>query len=148
MDAIGKGPEVIPAFILVKDTGLTSLRQSENLDWGTLGPEIASWLETKRVEVVRYTGPLNELTGQLGLYRHHLVFLVARDGGSDESLGDNMPATLLYGAGYPIYGHALFCLETDDDYTIEGFRTRSQVGEAIVAINEAVDGLLRVESEN
>ena len=139
-------PEVIPAFILVKYNGLTSLRQTETTDWENLEQEIASWLETKRVEIVRYTKPLNALTRQLDLCQRHLVFLVARNGRYDEPVGDNMPATLLYGAGYPIYGHALFCLETDDDYTIEGFCTQSLINDAFDAINEAVDGLLILET--
>ena len=138
-------PEVIPAFILVKYNGLTSLRQSEKLRWADLRTDIASWLEADRVEIVRYTQCLNDLTRQLNLNGRHLVLLVDRNGSLCEESGDNMPATILYGGGYPLYGHALIGLETDDDYTIEGIRTQSLINEVFAAVDQAVGGLLRTE---
>ena len=138
-------PEVIPAFILVKYDGLTSLRQSENTRWADLRPEIASWLEADRVEIVRFTPRLTDLTRQLNLNNCHLVLIVDRDGSLSEDVGDNMPATLLYGASYPLFGHALIALETDDDYKIEGIRTQSLIDEIYIAVNQAVGGLLRTE---
>ena len=138
-------PEVIPAFILVKFNGMTSLRQSENTKWTDLRPEIVSWLEADRVEIVRFTPRLTELTRQLNLNNRHLVLIVDRDGSLSEDVGDNMPATLLYGAGYPLFGHALIALETDDDYEIEGIRTQSLIDEIYAAVNQAVGGLLRTK---
>ena len=138
-------PEVIPAFILVKYNGLTSLRQSENTKWSDLRPEIASWIDADRIEIVRYTPSLTELTKQLDLNNLHLVLIVDRDGSLSEGVGDNMPATLLYGAGYPIFGHALIALESDDDYEIEGIRTQSLINDIFAAVDKAVGGLLRTE---
>lgn len=137
--------EVIPAFLLVEYNGLTSVRQSENLRWADLRTDIASWLEADRVEIVRYTQRLNDLTRQLNLNGRHLVLMVDRNGSLSEDSGDNMTATLLYGGGYPLYGHALIGLETDDDYTIEGIRTQSLINEVFAAVDQAVGGLLRVE---
>ena len=62
----------------------------------------------------------------------------------DMTVGDNMPATILYGAGVPLYGNIVFALETDEDYEIEGFRTLGLFNEAMRAINEAVDGLIQL----
>lgn len=138
-------PEVIPAFILVKYNGLTSLRQSEKLRWADLRTDIASWLEADRVEIVRYTQRLNDLTRQLNLNGRHLVLLVDRNGSLSEESGDNMLATILYGGGYSLYGHALIGLETDDDYTIEGIRTQSLINEIFAAVDRAVGRILRTE---
>ena len=137
--------EVIPAFLLVEYNGMTSVRQSENLRWADLRTDIASWLEADRVEIVRYTQRLNDLTRQLNLNGRHLVLMVDRNGSLSEDSGDNMTATLLYGGGYPLYGHALIGLETDDDYTIEGIRTQSLINEVFAAVDQAVGGLLRTE---
>ena len=98
-----------------------------------------------RLEVVRYTKPLNELSKALQLNERHLVFITDRNGGLKDNTGDNMPATMLYGAGYPIYGHVVFALETDNGYTIEGIRTISLAKEVFAAIYHATDGLLTIE---
>lgn len=136
--------DIIPAFIVVNYTGITSLQQSENEDWATLGGELSQWIGADgRVEVVRYTSALNALSEQLQLNKRHLVFMVARNGYVDE-VGDNMPATLLYGGG-PIYGNVVFALETDKGYEIEGITSKSLLTEVFEAVNNAVDGLLRVE---
>jgi hypothetical protein len=95
------------------------------------------------VEVVRYTSALNALSQQLELIDCHLVFMVARNGYIN-SVGDNMPASLLYGGG-PIYGNIVFALETDKGYEIEGITSRSLLSEVFDAIDDAVDGLLRTE---
>lgn len=136
---------IVPAFIVVNFDGFTSVKQSENEDWGTLGGELSSWIGADgRVEVVRYTHPLNALSQKLDLNERHLVFMVARNGYIND-VGDNMPATILYGGGAPIYGNIVFALETDKGYEIEGITSRSLLTEVFDAINEAVDGLLRVE---
>ena len=136
--------EIVPAFIVVNFDGTTVLQQSENEDWDTLGKELSEWIGANgRVEVVRYTSALNALSEQLQLNKRHLVFMVARNGYVDE-VGDNMPATLLYGGG-PIYGNVVFALETDKGYEIEGITSKSLLTEVFEAVNNAVDGLLRVE---
>jgi len=137
--------DVIPAFIVVNYYGIASFKQSENEDWGTLGDEIASWLGCDRVEVVRFTGPLNALTEKLSLNGRHLVFMVARNGYGDKTVGDNMPATILYGGGYPLYGNMAIALETDQGYKIEGIRSSTLFDEVYNAVNEAVGGLIRTE---
>jgi uncharacterized tellurite resistance protein B-like protein len=137
--------EIIPAFMVANFYGIVSVHQSEHEDWATLGDELASWIGCDRVEVVRFTPALNALTEKLRLNERHLVFMVARNGYGDKTVGDNMTATLLYGGGYPIYGNIVFALETDSGYEIEGFRTKSLLNEMFQAVNEAVDGLLRTE---
>jgi hypothetical protein len=136
--------DIIPAFIVVNYDGMTSVQQSENEDWATLGGELSQWIGADgRVEVVRYTSALNALSQQLELIDCHLVFMVARNGYIN-SVGDNMPASLLYGGG-PIYGNIVFALETDKGYEIEGITSRSLLSEVFDAIDDAVDGLLRTE---
>lgn len=132
--------DIVPAFMIIRFDGVTTLRQS-NGEGHALEDELAGWIGGKRVEVVRFTGPLNKLTEKLNLNQRHLVFLIAR--GAAGTTGDNMPATLLYGGGYPLYGDIIVALETDGDYEIEGFATKSLLNEALDAVNEAVDGLLR-----
>ena len=95
--------------------------------------------------MVRFTPALNAISEQLRLNGRHLVFMVARNGYGDKTVGDNMTATLLYGGGYPIYGNIVFALETDKGYEIEGFRTKSLLNETFETVNRAVDGLLRTE---
>ena len=135
--------EIVPAFMIIRFDGMTSFKQSNQQEWGQLEPELASWIGGKRVEIVRFTKPLNALSEQLNLNERHLVFMIAR--GAAGTTGDNMPATLLYGGGYPLYGDIIIALETDGDYEIEGFATRSLFNEALNAVNAAVDGLLRTE---
>ena len=136
---------IIPAFLVVNYDGFTSVQQSENEDWDTLGDELSAWIGADgRVEVVRYTRPLNALSEQLGLNGRHLVFMVARNGYAC-TVGDNMPATLLYGGGYPIMGNIVFALETDKGYEIEGITSRGLLSKVFNAVDGAVDGLLRTE---
>ena len=137
--------EIIPAFILANFYGIASLKQSYNEDWNTLGDEIASWMGCSGVQVVRFTQALNAISEKLGLNGRHLVFMVARNGYGDKTVGDNMTATILYGGGYPIYGNIVFALETDKGYVIEGIRTQSLLDEVYATVNEAVGGLLRTE---
>ena len=136
---------IMPAFIVVTFQGICSFEQSPNKDWSTLGRELAGWIGADGVEVVRFTPALNKLSEQLRLNKRHLVFMVARNGYGDKTVGDNMPATILYGRGYPLYGNIVFALETDGDYEIEGIVTRSLLVEIASAINDAVDGLLRMK---
>lgn len=133
---------IIPAFLLVKSNGHTSIKQSENEDWNSLSKDIASWIDADRVEVVRFTKPLNALTEKLNLNGRHLVFLVDRNFLMRSDLGDNMPGTILYGSGYEILGDIVFALETDDDYQIEGIFTQSLLVEVGTEINNAVGDLL------
>jgi hypothetical protein len=98
-----------------------------------------------RVEVVRYTPALNAVSNNLGLKGQHIVFMVARNGYGDKTVGDNMPGTLLYGGGYPIYGNIVIALETDNGYEIEGFITQHILDMAFEEVNKAVDGLIRME---
>ena len=134
---------IVPAFLVVNYNGVGTMQQSEHEDWSTLGDELASWIRAKRVEVVRFTSPLNALSEKLNLLGRHLVFMIARSH-EDMTVGDNMPATILYGAGVPLYGNIVFALETDEDYEIEGFRTLGLFNEAMRAINEAVDDLIQL----
>lgn len=131
---------IVPAFLVVGYNGVGSMQQSENEDWSTLGAELASWIHARRVEVVRFTPALNALSEKLDLFGRHLVFMIAR-GQADANVGDNAPASILYGDG-PLYGDIVFALETDEDYEIEGFRTFSLFTRAMQVINEAVDGLI------
>ena len=137
--------EIIPAYIVANYHGVATLHQSENEDWSKLGDELAEWIGCDRVEVVRFTPALNALSKVLRLNGRHLVFMVARNGYGDRTVGDNMTATLLYGGGYPIYGNIVFAFETDEGYEIEGFRTRHIINKVFDAVNDAVDGLLRLE---
>lgn len=136
---------IMPAFIVVTYQGFCTFEQSPNRDWGTLGGELADWIGADGVEVVRYTPALNALSEKLRLNQRHLVFMVARNGYGDKTVGDNMPATILYGRGYPLYGNIVFALETDQGYEIEGIITKKLLVETATAINEAVDGLLRMK---
>ena len=136
---------IVPAFIVVTYQGFCSFEQSPNGDWSTLGGELADWIGADGVEIVRYTPALNALSEKLRLNQRHLVFMVARNGYGDKTVGDNMPATILYGRGYPLYGNIVFALETDQGYEIEGFITKKLLLETANAINEAVDGLLRMK---
>lgn len=137
---------IIPAYIVVNFYGIASLQQSENEDWSSLENDIVSWLGCDGgVQVVRFTQPLNAISEALNLKGYHLVFLMARRGYGDRTVGDNMPATILYGGGYPLYGNIAFALETDKGYEVEGFRSRKLLNEAYDVINEAVSGLLRTE---
>ena len=133
--------EIVPSFIVIRFDGMTSIWQSIKEDWNALEGELAGLIGGKRVEIIRFTPPLNALSEQLNLNLRHLVFMIPR--GFNGTAGDNMPASILYGGGYPIFGDIIIALETDDDYEIEGFATRSLLGEALDAVNAAVNGLLR-----
>jgi len=135
--------EIVPAFLVAASNGIASVRQCEHEDWNRLGPEVASWIHARTVEVVRYTPRLNALTEQLNLNNRHLVFMLPRS--TDATMCDNMTGTILYGSGYEIMGDIVFALETDKGYEIEGFRTKSLLNEVFQYVNEAVDGLLRTE---
>lgn len=135
---------IVPAFLVVNFNGVGTMQQSESEDWSTLGDEIASWIQARRVEVVRFTPPLNAISEKLNLLGRHLVFMIARGYVEDMTVGDNAPASILYGGGGPLYGSVVFALETDGDYEIEGFRTLSLFNQAMQEINEAVDGLIEL----
>lgn len=135
--------DIIPAFLIASYQGIVSVKQCEFEDWSRLGPEIASWINANTVEVVRFTPALNALTESLNLNERHLVFMLPRS--TDATVGDNMTATILLGRGYELYGDIVFALETDKGYEIEGFCTRSLLNDVFEKVNDAVDGLLRVQ---
>jgi len=135
----------LSSFLIVKTSGLVKILKTDITEWDELESLIASKIGARRVEIVRYTKPLNAITKKLNLDGRHLVFMVDRNGNNNSDLEDNMPATLLYGAGYPIYGDIVFAIETDEDYTIEGFFSTELLQEAFNYIDDAVDGLLRIE---
>ena len=135
--------EIIPAFLVVQPDGVSFAEQYEEEDWNDLKPFLSSLIGADRLEIVRFTRPLNALSQELDLNMCHLVFIMGRDNNDDASLEDNVPASILYGAGYPLYGHAVFAIETDGDYVVEGFRSRSLFYDAVDAINRTVGGLLR-----
>ena len=135
--------DIVPAFLIASYQGIVSVKQCEFEDWSRLGPEIASWINANTVEVVRFTPALNALTESLNLNERHLVFMLPRS--TDATVGDNMTATILLGRGYELYGDIVFALETDKGYEIEGFCTRSLLNDVFEKVNDAVDGLLRVQ---
>ena len=134
---------IIPAFLVVQSNGLSFAEQFEQEDWADLKPLLSSRIGADRLEIIRFTQPLNALSQEQDLNMCHLVIIMGRDNYDEDSLEDNAPASILYGGGYPLYGHAVFALETDDGYVIEGFRSQSLFYDAIDAINKAVSGLLR-----
>lgn len=142
LDEPDEEDEIIPAFMVIKSNGHTRVEQSNNEDWSALGDELASWIGADRVEIVRFTQPLNALTEKLSLNERHLVFMVDRNGAAKEDIGDNMPGTILYGSGYEIMGDIIIAIETDKGYEIEGIMSRSLLGEVMDAVDEAVDHLL------
>ena len=135
--------QIVPAFLIAQSNGIVSVKQCEHEDWSSLGPELASWIHARTVDVVRFTPRLNALTESLNLNERHLVFMVPRS--TDATLGDNMTGTILYGSGYEIMGDIIFALETDKGYEIEGFCTKSLLSEVYEKVNAAVDGLLRIQ---
>lgn len=134
--------DLVPAFMVVRTNGSVELYQTENLEWEVLGAELAGCVGADRVEVVRYTAPLNELSRKLGLNGCHLVFLVDRNGYMREDPKDNMTGTLLYGKGSEIIGDIVFALETDEGYEIIAFESRMRLTMMLSAVDEAVGGLL------
>ena len=139
-----KDTAIIPSFLVIDPQGYVTFRWTEAEDWDQLSVEMGSWIGTDRLEVVRYTQPLNALSKKLNLPGKHLVFLTSRNGFS-ETEGDNMPATILYDGGYPLYGKIIIALETDGDYEIEGFRLQNLLFYAFFIVNDAVGGLLRTK---
>ena len=134
---------IVPAFLIASFQGIASVKQCEHEDWNNLGPEVASWIHARTVDVVRFTPALNALSKSLNLYERHLVFMLPRS--TDATLGDNMTATILYGGGQELFGDIVFALETDKGYKIEGFRSKKLLNNVFEQVNAAVDGLLRVQ---
>ncbi len=133
-----------PTYIVARTNGTARPVMVESVDWNGFEREAGAIIGAERLEVVRYTAPLNAISSNLGLNGCHLVFLVDRNGYSRSDAGDNMTGTILYGSGYEIKGDIIFALETDG-YEICGIRTKRLVGDIYLAINNAVGGLLRVE---
>jgi len=136
--------EIVPAFLIVNFYGIASVCQSNNTEWSALGQEVSQWLGSDGVEFVRYTKALNAISQELNLNNRHLVFMIGKNYGN-KTVGDNMPATILYGGGYPLYGNIAFAIETDGDYKVEGIRTKSLLNEIFQVVNKYVDGLIRTQ---
>ena len=109
---------IAPTFIIAQTNGLARPFQSEAEDWQQLDADLGEQIGAERLEVVRYTAPLNELSKRVGLVGCHLVFLVDRNGYAKEDIGDNMTGTILYGSGAEIRGDIIFALETDKGYEL------------------------------
>ena len=82
-------------FLIVRSSGLVKVIRTDITEWDELESAMASWVGAKRVEIVRYTKPLNAISKKLNLDGRHLVFMVDRNGNNNSDLEDNMPATLL-----------------------------------------------------
>ena len=134
-----------PTFLIAQTNGLVRLFQTESEGWREIEAELGEEIDAERLEVVRYTAHLNDLSKRLGLVGRHLVFLVDRNGYNKEDIGDNMTGTILYGSGAEIFGDIIFALETDNGYNLEGIRSVDMLDNIFYAINEYVGNLLRIE---
>lgn len=136
---------ISPTFIIAQTNGLARPFQSEAEDWQQLDADLGEQIGAERLEVVRYTAPLNELSKRVGLVGCHLVFLVDRNGYAKEDIGDNMTGTILYGSGAEIRGDIIFALETDNGYKLKGIESMVLLDNIYYAVNDAVGNLLRLE---
>ncbi|MBR5853879.1 MAG: TerB family tellurite resistance protein [Alistipes sp.] len=136
---------ISPTFIIAQTNGLARPFQSEAEDWQQLDADLGEQIDAERLEVVRYTAPLNELSKRVGLVGCHLVFLVDRNGYAKEDIGDNMTGTILYGSGAEIRGDIIFALETDNGYKLKGIESMVLLDNIYCAVNDAVGNLLRLE---
>lgn len=136
---------ISPTFIIAQTNGLARPFQSEAEDWQQLDADLGEQIGAERLEVVRYTAPLNELSKRVGLVGCHLVFLVDRNGYAKEDIGDNMTGTILYGSGAEIRGDIIFALETDNGYKLKGVESMVLLDNIYYAVNDAVGNLLRLE---
>lgn len=136
---------ISPTFIIAQTNGLARPFQSEAEDWQQLDADLGEQIGAERLEVVRYTAPLNELSKRVGLVGCHLVFLVDRNGYAKEDIGDNMTGTILYGSGAEIRGDIIFALETDNGYKLKGIESMVLLDNIYCAVNDAVGNLLRLE---
>ena len=142
--------EIQPAFLIVRsDSSVLAVEsETDGSDWRALDDEMADWLGVERLEVVRFTQPLNALSEALGLEGCHLVFLMDRNAAQREAAADNVAASLLYGGGYPLYGDIIVALESDRSNLIEGCRSMNQLLALYSAVNDAVGGLLRLADDD
>lgn len=136
---------ISPTFIIAQTNGLARPFQSKAEDWQQLDADLGEQIDAERLEVVRYTAPLNELSKRVGLVGCHLVFLVDRNGYAKEDIGDNMTGTILYGSGAEIRGDIIFALETDNGYKLKGIESMVLLDNIYCAVNDAVGNLLRLE---
>ena len=136
---------ISPTFIIAQTNGFARPFQSEAKDWQQLDADLGEQIGAERLEVVRYTAPLNDLSKRVGLVGYHLVFLVDRNGYAKEDIGDNMTGTILYGSGAEIRGDIIFALETDKDYELKGVESMVLLDNIYYAVNDAVGNLLRLE---
>lgn len=136
---------ISPTFIIAQTNGFARPFQSEAEDWQQLDADLGEQIGAERLEVVRYTAPLNELSKRVGLVGCHLVFLVDRNGYAKEDIGDNMTGTILYGSGAEIRGDIIFALETDNGYKLKGIESMVLLDNIYYAVNDAVGNLLRLE---
>ena len=136
---------IAPTFIIAQTNGFARPFQSEAKDWQQLDADLGEQIGAERLEVVRYTAPLNELSKRVGLVGCHLVFLVDRNGYAKKDIGDNMTGTILYGSGAEIRGDIIFALETDKGYELKGVESMVLLDNIYYAVNDAVGNLLRLE---
>lgn len=142
----GQGEDQIPPlFIVVKTNGKVNLCVADSNEWSDVEAAVAPAIGAERLEVVRFTPRLKQLTYDLGLVRSHLVFLMDRNAALKEDARDNMTGTVLYGTGYEIMGNIAFCLETDEGYNVVGIESMKKAMEIFDAINDAVSEMLTLE---
>lgn len=134
-----------PTFLIARTNGTLGACFTSTNDWSEVGPALSEALGADRLEVVRFTPRLNELTARLCLVNCHLVFLMDRNAAMRADARDNMTGTILYGTGYEIMGDIAFALESDKGYEIMGIESISLVDDVFNWVNDAVGGLLRVE---
>lgn len=137
--------DIEPTFIIARTNGLARPFATSDEDWRALDEALAAQIGAERLEVVRFTAPLNALSTHIGLNDYHLIFLVDRNSYTKSNIGDNMTGTLLYGSGQEILGDIIFALESDNGYKITGIRSSQLLNKIYSSINETVGGLLRPE---
>lgn len=141
----GYGEDKIPpTFIAVKTSGLIEIWQTETNEWSEVEGALCEAVGAERLEVVRFTPILNQLTEALGLNGRHLVFLMDRNAAMKEDVCDNMTGTILYGRGYEIMGDIVLALETDEGYDVVGMESFKKECAVFDAVNDAVGGLMRI----
>lgn len=140
----GQGKDKLePTFMIAGYNGLIRMCMTDTNNWSEVEPALAHAINAERLEVVRYTPALNELSAQLCLNGCHLVFIMDRNAALKEDIGDNMTGTILYGRGYEIMGDIVFALETDSGYEIKGVESFKKLSRILDVVNDKVGDLLR-----
>ena len=133
-----------PTFIVVRTNGLIDIKLTETNEWSEVESTLCDAIKAERLEVVRFTPRLNELSRDLCLNGCHLVFLMDRNAAMKEDACDNLAGTVLYGTGYEIMGDIVLALETDEGYEIVGTESFKKECAIFNAVNDAVSGMLRI----